>query len=75
MSWRNVRDFALRPSKGEGGAANEMPPERADEFNRHFAAVGPRIAAELAAGGPPPLLPRPPCVTTAGLSLRPAPLP
>ena len=73
--WRGIRDFALRPGKGGGGAAEEMPPEQADEFNRHFAAVGPRIAAELAAGNPPPLAPRPPCVTTARLRLRPATLP
>ena len=73
--WRGVRDFALRPAKGGGGATREMSEEQADDFNRHFAAVGSTIAAELAAGNPPPLQPRPPCVTTACLRLRPATLP
>ena len=73
--WRGIRNFALRPAKGGGGAANEMPPEQADQFNSHFAAVGPRIAAELAAGNTPPLPPRPPCVAASGLRLYPATLP
>ena len=52
-----------------------MPLEQADNFNRHFAEVGPRIAAELAAGNPPPIPPRPPCVVSSGLRLYPATLP
>ena len=52
-----------------------MAPEQADAFNGHFAAVGSRIAAELATGSPPPLPPRPPCVTSAGLRFKPATLP
>ena len=73
--WRGIRNFALRPAKGGEGAANEMPPEQTDQFNSHFAAVGPRIAAELAAGNTPPLPPRPPCVAASGLRLYPATLP
>ena len=74
--WRNVREFALRPGRGGGGGSREgLSPAQADGFNRHFATVGPRIAAELAAGNPPPLPPRPPCVTTASMCLRPATLP
>ena len=54
-----------------------MPPEQADNFNRHFAEVGPRITAELATGNPPPIPPppRPPCVVSSGLRLYPATLP
>ena len=54
-----------------------MSAERADDFNRHFASVGPQIAAELSEAGlaESPLPPRPPCVTTAGLKLRPSTLP
>ena len=73
--WRNVRDFALRPAKGGGGATEKLSPDQADEFNRHFATVGSRIAAELAAGSPPYLPPRPPRVTTTGMRLQPATLP
>ena len=73
--WRNLKDFALRPARGGGGAGEGMPPGQEDAFNAHFAAVGPRIAAELAASDPSPLPPRPPCVTSAGLRLKPATLP
>ena len=52
-----------------------MPPGLEDAFNTHFASVGPRIAAELAASDPSLLPPRPPCVTSAGLRLKPATLP
>ena len=73
--WRNVKEFALRPARGGGGTGEGMPPGQEDSFNAHFAAVGPRIAAELAASDPSPLPPRPPCVTTAGLCLEHATLP
>ena len=73
--WRGIREFAYRPAKGGGDGTKGMPPERADDFNRHFAAVGSRIAAELAACNPPPLPPRPPCVAASGLRLRPVTLP
>lgn len=73
--WRNIRDFALRPTKGGEEAAEELAPKQADEFNCHFASVGAHIAAELAAGSPPPLSPRPPCVTTGGMVLKSITLP
>ena len=73
--WRNVKEFALRPGRGGGGAGEGMPPGQEDAFNAHFASVGPRIAAELAAGDPSPLPPRPPCVTSSVLRLEPATLP
>ena len=73
--WRNIRDFAFRPSRGGAGAGEGVPPGQEDTFNAHFAAVGPRIAAELSASDPSPLPPRPPCVTSAGLRLQPATLP
>ena len=73
--WRNIREFALRPAKSGTGATDRLSPAQADEFNRHFATVGSRIAAELATSNTPPPPPRPPCVTTAGLRLQPATLP
>ena len=73
--WRGIKNFAFRSAKGAGGAVKQSPPELADDFNRHFANVGPRIAAELTAGGAPTLPPRPPTVTTASLTLRPVTLP
>ena len=75
--WRNVREFALRPAKGGGGAAEQLSSAQADDFNRHFATVCSRIAAELAASdSPSPLPPRPPPrVTTASMRLQPATLP
>ena len=73
--WRGIRNFALRPAKGGGGGATDMPPEIADDFNRHFASVGSRINAELAAGNPPPIPPRPPCVVASSFRLYPATLP
>ena len=71
--WRNIREFAFRPAKEDGPEA--LAPQQADDFNRHFASVGPRIAVELAAGNPPRLSPKPPCMTTAGMSLKPVTLP
>ena len=77
--WRGIREFAIRPMRGEtgGDCAKEMQTNRADEFNNHFASIGPKIAAELAAGssGAPHLPPKPPCVTTAKLDLQPVTLP
>ena len=75
--WRNIKKFALRPGSGGDNAAEVIPAEVADDFNRHFATVGSRVAAELkeAGRGSTPLPPRPPCVTTAGLVLQPATLP
>ena len=73
--WRNISEFALRPAGGANKASCVLSTEQADAFNRHFAAVGPNIAAELAASGPSRLPARPPCVTSAGLRLLPATLP
>ena len=44
-------------------------------FQHPLRGCRPRIAAELAASDPSPLPPRPPCVTSAGLRLKPATLP
>ena len=52
-----IREFGFRPAKGEDGP-EALAPQRADDFNRHFASVGPHIAAELAAGNPPRLSPK-----------------
>ena len=73
--WRGIRNFAFRPARGTGGAAEQPTPDLADDFNRHFASVGPSIAAELTARGGSALPPRPPTVTTASLTLRPVTLP
>ena len=74
--WRGVREFALGAA---GGGDGDVPltADKVDEFNRHFAGVGSAIAAELTAegGSATPVQPRPPCVTTARLALRPATLP
>ena len=72
--WRNISEFAVRPACGGNKGSCGMPTEQADEFNRHFATVGSKIAAELAVSGPCRLPPRPPRVTSAGLRLKPATL-
>ena len=74
--WRGIRDFALRPKTGDS-RAETLSVDIANDFNRHFASLGSKIAAELAAvsRGTPSLPPRPPCVTTARLQLQPITLP
>ena len=73
--WRGIKNFAFRPARGAGGAVEQLPPSQADDFNRQFASVGPRIAEELTAGGVTTLPPRPPTVITASLTLLPVTLP
>ena len=75
-AWKGVNDFVMQPKSGENGPAS-LSAEKANEFNRHFASVGPKIAAEISSGNNTdrPLPPRPPCVTTAGLTLRAITLP
>ena len=66
----------MQPKSGENSPAS-LSAEKANEFNRHFANVGPKIAAEISSGNNTdrPLPPRPPCVTTTGLTLRAITLP
>ena len=75
--WFLARHQKLRASAGQrgGGAVEQLSPDLADDFNRHFASVGSSIATELTARGAPTPPPRPPTVTTAGLTLRTVTLP
>ena len=73
--WRGIRNFTFRPAKAGSSSAEPLSEGLADEFNTHFASVGPLIAAELSAEDAPVLPPRPPTVTTASLTLRPVTLP
>ena len=76
--WSRLRQFAMKPAKGRATPDDDLN-NRADELNAHFAAVGPRIAAEAAAGraraGTTPVGPRPHRVCASALTLQPATLP
>jgi len=77
--WSRIKQFTLRPVKGVDAPSDGLS-GRADAFNAHFAAVGPRIAAEAAAAtrdSTTQLIagPRPFRVCASALELRPATLP
>ena len=72
--WSRIKSFALRPA-GTTAVSSDDVTERADEFNAHFASVGPRIAAEVALVGGVDAGPRPPRVCASALVLRPVTLP
>ena len=77
--WSRIKQFSFRPVHG-GDAPSDDICSRADAFNAHFAAVGPRIAAEAAAATRDsttdvPAGPRPYRVCASALKLRPATLP
>ena len=75
--WRGIKHFSLRAPKITEDLPGSLTPQRADDFNRHFVSVGPRVAAEMKAinpaGASPP--PRPPRVTASYFTLRPVTLP
>jgi len=72
--WRRVKSFALRPAGVTPSGADDVA-DRAEEFNAHFASVGPRVAAEVARVGNVDAGPRPPRVCASALRFRPATLP
>ena len=63
-------------SKGSVNSPISLSNEKANDFSKHFANVGSKIAADIVAdNNRPPIPPRPPCVTTAGLTHRVVTLP
>ena len=46
--WRGVNDFVMR-SKGSVNSPISLSNEKANDFNKHFANVGFKIAADIAA--------------------------
>ena len=72
--WGRIKAFALRPSGG-GPSGTDDVSEQADAFNKHFASIGPRLAAEVARDGGAAICPRPPRVCASALMLRLATLP
>ena len=73
--WPTFKRFAMASPEPAGGAGREDA-EKADAFNRYFADVGPRIAADLRGAviaGREDL--RPPTVCSTGFQLTPVTLP
>ena len=75
--WRNIRNFAIRP--GTDSSSEPLGTVKADEFNRDFASVGPRIATELKerhiGNDMPEISHKPPRVISTNLILHPVTLP
>ena len=73
--WSNIKRFSVQSAQGPASGDDSIR-ARADEFNEHFASVGPRIAAEVQrAAAPDSCGPRPPRVCSSALELCPATLP
>ena len=73
--WSNLKNFAFLSAKGLP-SDNDCIRDRADEFNQHFASVGPRVAAEAQrAAAPSSCGPRPSRVCSSALILHPVTLP
>ena len=73
--WSRIKSFALRPAGAAPASSADDVTRRADEFNAHFASVGPRVAADVARSGGADVGPRPPCVCASALVLGPVTLP
>ena len=75
--WSRLKTYAMRPA-GAASSCTADPdlPSRADEFNRHFAAVGSRVAAAAEAARDTDVAynPRPARVCAAALDLHPVTL-
>ena len=67
--WSRIKSFALRPASAISGESDDVT-DRADEFNAHFASVGPRVAAEVARVAGVAVAPRLPRVCASALVLR-----
>ena len=77
-TWKDIRRFLISSSKPQTAAHSptSQQPGWLDRLNRHFADVGPAVAAELAAADTGETLrPRPPRVVSGAFSPRPATLP
>ena len=78
QTWKDLQRFLLRPKGGAGAAESSVRTvEWADRLNRHFAAVGSRVAAELETQSAvdPPLPPCPSRVVSGSFRVHPVTLP
>ena len=74
--WSRIKRFALQPAGAiPSASASDDVAARADDFNKYFASVGERVAADVAQAGCAGAGPRPPRVCAATLELRPVTLP
>ena len=71
--WSRIKNFVLRPA-GVAPGPDDVT-DRADEFNEHFASVGPRVAAGVVRVAGVDAGPRPPRVCASALRLGPVTLP
>ena len=76
-AWKDMRRFLISSKKSSSAPVDTTDPQWADQLNAHFAACGPRVAAETEAQreGRSPLPPRPRCVVSGSFRVSPATLP